>query len=86
VAAFLPTFARAADTVGDCRIGAYRLTDGSMVDIDASDEDALRWRRFDGTSGKLHKTTDGSWSSTLGSTDKMDGKTRLFRNESDKAI
>ncbi|MGA8501289.1 MAG: alpha/beta hydrolase [Candidatus Sulfotelmatobacter sp.] len=70
--------ASAADTVGDCRIGAYRLTDGSVVDIGASDDDALRWRRFDGTTGKLHKTADGSWSSTLGFTDKPDGKTVTF--------
>jgi pimeloyl-ACP methyl ester carboxylesterase len=78
LAALLPTLARAADTVSDCRIGAYRLTTGSVVDIDASDEDALRWRRLDGTSGELHKTTDGSWSSTLGWTDKPDGKTVTF--------
>jgi len=78
VAAFLPIFARAADTLGDCRIGAYRLTDGSVVDIGTSDEDALRWRRFDGTTGKLHKTTDESWSSTLGFTDKADGKKVTF--------
>jgi len=75
---FLHILARAADTVGDCRIGAYRLTDGSMVDIGASDDDALRWRRFDGTTGKLHKNADGSWSSTLGFTDKTDGKTVTF--------
>ena len=49
-----------------------------MVDIGASDDDALRWRRFDGTTGKLHKTADGSWSSTLGFTDKTDGKTVTF--------
>jgi pimeloyl-ACP methyl ester carboxylesterase len=76
--AFLPAFARAADTVGDCRIGAYRLTDGSVVDVGASDEDALRWRRFDGTTGKLHKNADGSWNSTLGFTDKPDGKKVTF--------
>jgi uncharacterized protein len=78
VATLLPTVARAADTVGDCRIGTYRLTDGSVVDIGASDEDNLRWRGFDGTTGKLHKTADGSWSSTLGFTDKPDGKTVTF--------
>lgn len=78
VTGFLPTLAHSADTVGDCRIGAYRLTDGSVVDIGASDEDALRWRRFDGTTGKLHKNADGSWSSTLGFTDKPDGKTATF--------
>jgi uncharacterized protein len=78
VTAFLPTLATAADTAGDCRIGAYRLTDGSVVDIGASDEDALRWRRFDGTTGKLHKNADGSWYSTLGFADKPDGKTVTF--------
>jgi uncharacterized protein len=78
MAMFLTPVARAAETVGDCRIGAYRLTDGSTVDIGPSDEDALRWRRFDGTTGKLHKITDGSWSSTLGFTDKPDGKTVTF--------
>src|SRR5580693_59849 len=74
----LPPVAHAADTVGDCRIGAYHLTDGSVVDIGASDEDALRWRRFDGTTGKLHKNADGSWYSTLGFADKPDGKTVTF--------
>lgn len=78
VVPFLHISARAADTVGDCRIGAYRLTDGSVVDIGPSDEDALRWRRFDGTTGKLHKNADGSWSSTLGFTDKTDSKTVTF--------
>jgi uncharacterized protein len=78
VVPFLHILVSAADTVGDCRIGAYRLTDGSVVDIGPSDEDALRWRRFDGTTGKLRKTTDGSWSSTLGFTDKTDGKTVTF--------
>ena len=78
VAPFLHMLASAADTVGDCRIGAYRLTDGNVVDIGPSDEDALRWRRFDGTTGKLHKSADGSWSSTLGFTDKPDGKTVTF--------
>jgi hypothetical protein len=78
VVPFLQILVSAADTVGDCRIGAYRLTDGSVVDIGASDDDALRWRRFDGTTGELHKNADGSWSSTLGFTDKTDGKTVTF--------
>jgi uncharacterized protein len=78
VASFLPTAASAADTAGDCRIGAYHLTDGTVVDIGASDDDALRWRRFDGTTGALHKDADGRWSSTLGFTDKTDGKTVTF--------
>jgi pimeloyl-ACP methyl ester carboxylesterase len=78
LASFLPTAASAADTAGDCRIGAYHLTDGTVVDIGASDDDALRWRRFDGTTGALHKDADGRWSSTLGFTDKTDGKTVTF--------
>ena len=78
LAAFLPASAGAADTVGNCRIGAYRLTDGSVVDIGASDDDALRWRRFDGTTGALHMSANGNWSSTLGFTDKTDGKTITF--------
>jgi uncharacterized protein len=78
VTSFLPTVTIAADTAGDCKIGAYRLTDGSVVDIGASDNDALRWRRFDGTTGALHKVADGRWSSTRGFTDKADGKTVTF--------
>jgi uncharacterized protein len=78
VVSLLHILASASDTAGDCRIGAYRLTDGSVVDIGASDEDALRWRRFDGTTGKLHKTADGSWSSTLGFSDRTDGKRVTF--------
>lgn len=78
VTLFLPTGASAADTVGDCRIGAYRLSNGGVVDIGASDDDELRWRRFDGTTGALHKASGGSWSSTLGFTDKADGKTVTF--------
>jgi uncharacterized protein len=78
VTSLLPTVAIAADTAGDCRIGAYRLTDGSVVDIGASDDDALRWRRFDGTTGALHKGADRRWSSTLGFSDKADGKTVTF--------
>ena len=48
----------------DCHIGAYRLTDGTVVDIAASDDDTLRWRRFDGTTGALHKTATGAWTGT----------------------
>jgi uncharacterized protein len=75
---FLPAASSAADTTGDCRIGAYRLTDGSVVDIGASGDETLRWRRFDGTTGALHKAADGRWSSTLGFTDKADGKAVTF--------
>lgn len=70
--------ANAADTSGDCRIGIYRLSDGSDVDIAPSDEGRLRWRRKDGTSGSLSRNADGSWSSTLGWTGRPDGKQVTF--------
>lgn len=66
--------AHASDTsIGNCHIGAYRLTDGSLVDIGASDGAHLRWRRVDGTTGLLTRHPDGTWTSTLGWTDRPDG-------------
>lgn len=70
--------AHAADTVGDCRVGAYRLSDGSVVGIDPTTTDNLRWRRIDGTTGVLHPASSGVWTSTLGWTDTADGKTVTF--------
>ena len=75
----MPGLAQAADPtgdrVGDCRIGAYRLSDGGVVDIGPSDGPTLRWRRFDGTTGALREAPDGTWTSTLGWTGRPDGKT-----------
>jgi uncharacterized protein len=62
-------------TAGDCQIGAYRFSDGEIVDIARSEGDTFRWRKFDGTTGVLHKKQDGSWTSTLGWTDRPDGHT-----------
>jgi uncharacterized protein len=70
--------ATAADMTGDCRIGIYRLSDNSDVDIAPGDEDRLRWRRKDGTSGALSRNPDGSWSSTRGWTERPDGKRVSF--------
>lgn len=72
-----PVYA-AEDTTGDCRIGLYRLSDNSDVDIAPSDAGRLRWRRKDGTSGALTRNADGSWSSTLGWTERPDGKRVSF--------
>ena len=72
-----PAAARAGDA-GDCRIGSYRLDDGSNVDIGASDAGRLRWRRFDGTTGALAKSAGDRWTSTLGWTGRSDGKTVRF--------
>ena len=63
---------RAGDTP-DCHIGSYRLADGNAVDIAPSDGDTLRWRQFDGSTGRLHRGADGGWTSTYGWTDRPDG-------------
>lgn len=72
-----PSFARAGDTP-DCHIGSYRLADGNVIDIAPSDGDALRWRKLDGTTGKLHQSADKTWRSTYGWTDRADGITVSF--------
>jgi uncharacterized protein len=59
---------------GDCRIGTYRMEDGTKLDIGATDGPHLRWRRVDGTTGELTKESDGRWTSTLGWTRHADGK------------
>jgi pimeloyl-ACP methyl ester carboxylesterase len=62
----------------DCQIGAYRFSDGEIVDIARSEGDTFRWRKFDGTTGVLHKKDDALWTSTLGWTDRPDGHTASF--------
>ena len=62
----------------DCQIGTYRFADGEIVDIARFEGDTFRWRKFDGTTGVLHKKGDGSWISTLGWTDHPDGHTASF--------
>jgi pimeloyl-ACP methyl ester carboxylesterase len=59
-------------------MGAYRLTSTDIIDIAPAEHDTLRWRKFDGTTGALHKQQDDTWSSTLGWTDRPDGKTVSF--------
>jgi uncharacterized protein len=62
----------------DCQIGAYRLPGGGIVDIARSEGNTFRWRKFDGTTGGLHKKQDGQWTSTLGWTNHPDGHTASF--------
>ncbi|PWT78097.1 MAG: alpha/beta hydrolase [Acidobacteria bacterium] len=57
----------------ECPIGTYRFSDGEIIDIARSEGNTFRWRKFDGTAGALHKRQDGSWTSTLGWTDRPDG-------------
>jgi pimeloyl-ACP methyl ester carboxylesterase len=68
----------AAERTPDCHIGSYHLKDGSLIDIAPSDNETLRWRKFDGTTGLLHQGTKGDWTSTYGWTDRADGKSVSF--------
>jgi len=62
----------------DCHLGIYRLADGALVDIAPEEDDTLRWLRFDGATGRLHRGTDGTWQSTYGWTERADGKAVSF--------
>lgn len=74
IAASVCGAAHAADaSVSDCHVGAYRLADGSVLDVGPSGGSHLRWRREDGTTGLLTSRADGTWTSTRGWTDKPDG-------------
>ena len=70
----------AADMTSDCRIGIYRLSDNSDVDIAPSDEGRLRWRRKDGTSGALSRNpTEAGAAPSAGRGDPMESEC-LFQN------
>jgi hypothetical protein len=72
------TMTAKADAPIDCRIGSYRLSDGSVIDIDDASNGRLRWRAFSGETGRLTKQADGTWASSLGWTDRSDGKVLSF--------
>ena len=67
-----------ANLSDNCQIGAYLLSDGEIIDIAQSEGGTFRWRKFDGSTGVLHQKQDGSWTSTLGWTDRPDGHTASF--------
>ena len=79
-ALLLPLAAHAAPAApaADCRVGIYRLADGSFVDIAPEDDQTLRWRKLDGTTGELRRQEDGSWISRSGWTERPDGKSVRF--------
>ena len=54
----------------DCRVGFYRLQDGTGIDVGNTSSASLRWRRADGTSGALHGEPGKELTSTLGWTDR----------------
>lgn len=59
-----------------CHVGAYRLSDGTLVDVAPSDK-ALRWRLLDGRTGAMTRQ-DGGWVSTRGWTGQPDGVSIAF--------
>ena len=73
VLALTGTGAVQAKEADDCEVGIYQLPDGSHIDVGASDDNRLRWRRNDGTTGALARDEDGIWTSTLGWTERADG-------------
>jgi hypothetical protein len=66
-----------ANSTSHCHVGTYHLSDGRDVDI-APDDENLEWHMKDGTIGELAPTADGSWSSTLGWTERPDGERVSF--------
>ena len=74
----IPRANAADERKSDCHIGIYQLRGAGDVDIGAADDDHLRWRRKDGTTGQLTKTAEGGWTSTLGWTDRPDGNQVSF--------
>ena len=57
----------------DCRIGLYRSAEGEALALTPTSGTAYRWRTLDGRVGELH-SANGVWTSTIGWTEKSDGK------------
>lgn len=49
-----------------CHVGIYQMSDGAVLDLGALSSAALRWRAFDGRTGRISPDEDGSWSGYLG--------------------
>jgi pimeloyl-ACP methyl ester carboxylesterase len=73
-----PAFGDDAQAADACLSGNYRLDDGTNLDIAPPDEGAMRWKKFDGSTGALHRQADGSWTSTRGWTEEADGIVASF--------
>ncbi|RYF92666.1 MAG: hypothetical protein EON95_11595, partial [Caulobacteraceae bacterium] len=72
--AALPAAAAAPAT---CPVGSYRLADGEVIDVGPSRDDSLRWRSFDGETGRL-TPSPGGWLHTKGWTDRPDPRPVSF--------
>lgn len=76
--AFLLLAAMPTRASGACEVGSYVLASGDYVDIAPTSGPELRWRMMDGTTGALTKGADAVWTSTMGWTDRADGKRASF--------
>ncbi len=61
------------DPAAVCHVGVYRLDDGSWVDLAPNVDTGLRWRRLNGSTGRMIQNADGRWVSTLGWTNRVEG-------------
>jgi len=61
------------DPAVTCHVGVYRLGDGGWVDVAPLENEGLRWRRLDGSTGRMTPDAEGRWVSTLGSTSRIEG-------------
>ncbi|HSN16569.1 MAG TPA: alpha/beta hydrolase [Gammaproteobacteria bacterium] len=68
----------APQTPSTCAVGIYQLDDGSKLDVGISVAGHLRWRKEDGTTGLMTQDGKGAWTSSLGWTDRPDGKRLSF--------
>src|SRR3546814_9561194 len=48
----------AAAAESECALGAYRLSDGGVIDVAAASEGALRWRGLDGARRSEEHTSE----------------------------
>lgn len=60
------------DPTVTCHVGVYRLGDGSWVDVAPAVDKGLRWRRLDGTIGRMILNAERLWVSTLGATNRVE--------------
>lgn len=77
-ASTVPVTASPEGGIGDCAVGIYQLADGSKLDVGASNGNHLRWREENGTTGLLTPDGEHAWTSTLGWTERPDGKRVSF--------
>src|SRR5690348_9720668 len=73
-----PAVAAPQGRTGDCAVGIYQLDNGGKLDVGASVDGHLRWRKEDGTTGLLTRAGKHAWTSTLGWTEHPDSKQVSF--------